>query len=106
MSKDDECRLNMRIVRDLPGSVPRVQWGHRLRDGEAGVISTALLEVIPVEAKADSCLSHTIPELSLVGGAGQGGVRWLREMPGPKVRRKPGQEGLSDPQHHPHLDAL
>ena len=106
MSNDGECRLNMRSVRDLPGSVPRVQWRHRLRDGEAGVISTALLEGIPVEAKADSCLNHTIPELSLVGGAGQGRVRWLREMPGPKVRRKPGQEGLSDPQHHPHLDAL
>ena len=50
-----------------------------------------LLEVFPVEAKADSCLSHTVPKLSLVGGAGQGAVRWLSEMPSPKVRRKAGQ---------------
>lgn len=105
MSKD-ECRPNMGSVRDLPGSVPSVHWRRRLRAGEAGVISMALLEVFPGEAKADSCLSHTVPELSLVGGAGQGGVRWFSEMPSPKVRRKAGQERLSDPRHHPHLGAL
>lgn len=86
----------MGSVRDLSGSVPSVHWRHRHRAGEAGIISMTLLEVFPVEAKADSCLSHTVPELSLVGRAGQGCVRWLNEMPSPKVRRKAGQERLSD----------
>lgn len=34
----------------------------------------SLFEVFPAEAKADSCLSHTVLEPSLRGKAGRGGV--------------------------------
>lgn len=47
------------------------------RAGQAGVEGLVWL---PAEAKADSCLRHMVPELSLLGGAGQGGVMWRRDM--------------------------
>lgn len=43
-----------------------------------------------VEGSAGSPLSRAVPELSLVGGTGQGGVGWLSGMPGLRLGREDG----------------
>ena len=104
--------FNMGRVRGLHGRVSGMHRKHRLgvlerqvwkdQHGSAGGF--------PAEAKADSCLSHTVLALSLMGGAGQGGIRWLSDMPGPASgERMPrwkwaGLERLLDPHHHAHSD--
>lgn len=97
-------------VRGLPGRVSGMHWKHRLGVLERQVWKDQHGSAEGFPAEANPCLGHTVPALSLVGGAGQGGIRWLSDMPGPASGERMPRwkwavlERLLDPPHHAHSD--